>query len=284
MSWTRKIILGTANFKKNYGIFNNKLSENKINSFLNHAKKRKVRFLDTARDYQIKEHKLFKDFQLYKKINLEDNLFNDENLDTKLNIYLFNSKLPKKCYGVTIRKPYKLLNPQGREVMKYLLRLKNNRKINKIGISIYDTKNLNNIIGKFKIDYIQLSYNILNLNIFKETKKIIKNKNIEIHFRSIFLQGLLLKNKEQLPKELKKLKKYWKKIEKVINTSGLSKIAFCLNHALSANPDKIILGANSIKQLDEILDINFKHIKLEDFKIKEKYLIDPIYWLKFITK
>ena len=66
-----------------------------------------------------------------------------------------------------------------------------------------------------KIDFVQLPYNVFNQT--SSNKKIINNlkkRNIEIHARSIFLQGTLLKEKINLPNKLKKLKKLiiiWKK-------------------------------------------------------------------------
>ena len=97
------------------------------------------------------------------------------------------------CYGVTIRRPNLLLKTKGKKIFHLLNQLKKNKKISKIGITIYDTKNLNSIIKKFKIDFIQLPYNFLNYEVFNKTKKLIQRKKIEIHLRSIFLQGLLLK-------------------------------------------------------------------------------------------
>ena len=71
-----------------------------------------------------------------------------------------------------------------------------NKKISeKIGISTYGTENISLMENKnIKYDIIQTSGNILDNRIFKFLKL---NSNIkkEIHIRSIFLQGLLLKKK-----------------------------------------------------------------------------------------
>lgn len=280
MNLMNKIIIGTANFEKQYGLLNNKISSNKIKYLLKFAKKNKISYLDTADDYKIKRT-IFKNFNLYKKIDLSDNFFDTGSLKEKINRYLFNDKISRKCYAVTLRKPENLLSLKGLKIMRYLLELKKIKKIKKIGISIYSTKKLSYILNRYNFDYIQLPYNILNLNILNKTKKIINGKKIEIHLRSIFLQGLLLKSKKQLPKELKKLKKNWTEIEKSLRDTGMKKISVCLNHALSANPDKIVIGVNSMKQLKEILKNDFKYIKLPKFKIDRKELIDPIHWLKF---
>jgi len=286
MNFPKKIILGTANFNTNYGILKNKVSKSKIKSVLDFAKKKKINFLDTSRDYKFSNIKYLSKkknfFKIYKKIDLDDNFFSKGDLEKNLSSYLFgNSKDVKlSCYAVTLRKPIKFFSPKGKKIINFLHRLKKNNKIKKIGISIYSVKKLEKIIKQFKIDYIQLPYNILNVAIFKKVKKIIKRKKIEIHLRSIFLQGLLLKNKDQIPKKLNKLKKHLSKIEKIIKINKLNKISACINHALNCKPDKIILGVNSKKQLDDILKIKIKKFSIVKLNVIEKKLIDPLHWLK----
>ena len=147
-----------------------------------------------------------------------------------------------------------------------LNQLKKNKKISKIGITIYDTKNLNSIIKKFKIDFIQLPYNFLNYEVFNKTKKLIQRKKIEIHLRSIFLQGLLLKKNYELPLELKKLSKYWLYIDNYLDSIGINRYAACLNFAINSGADKLIVGIDNVDQLKQI----FK-VKILKKKIKKIY-------------
>ena len=59
----------------------------------------------------------------------------------------------------------------------------------------------------------------------------------------------------------------------------MSPIDYCLNDLLRYNFDKIIIGINSKKNLNEI--INFKKIdkkKMKDFNINDNKLIDPRNW------
>lgn len=280
-----KIILGTANFGKNYGLFKNKVDKNEIMSILNYAKKNKIKYLDTAEEYSkldLKYNKNFRKFKIFKKLNLNSNFLKDSskiNLNKNLSKVIFNDY---PCFSLTLRKPDILLKTSGKKVFKILSEFRKLGKIKKIGISIYDTKNLKKIINNFKIDYIQLPLNIINYEVFNLTKKIIRNKKIEIHVRSIFLQGLLLKKSNQLPLQLKKLKPNWKKLEKKISNLKLTHYEACLNFIINSKVDKIIIGINDKKHLKKFL--NFKKINsiIPFFYIKRKKLIDPIYWLKFI--
>ena len=282
-----KIIIGTANFNQKYGILKNKLNYRNIDKVLNFSKKKKIKFIEFSKDYnslKLKSKNFQKNFKSFKKIDLQDKYFSTGNINDKILEYLFEKKKYNSCYGVTIRRPNLLLKTKGKKIFHLLNQLKKNNKISKIGITIYDTKNLNSIIKKFKIDFIQLPYNFLNYEVFNKTKKLIQRKKIEIHLRSIFLQGLLLKKNYELPLELKKLSKYWLYIDNYLDSIGTNRYAACLNFAINSGADKLIVGIDNVDQLKQIFKVKILKKKIKKFTIKEKKLIDPIYWLKFHKK
>ena len=69
--------------------------------------------------------------------------------------------------------------------------------VKKLGVSVYSEKEINNIIKlKNFPNIIQLPLNIIDTNLLNsKILERIKNKNIEIHARSVF-SGLFLKQKE----------------------------------------------------------------------------------------
>ena len=115
---------------------------------------------------------------------------------------------------------------------------------------------------------------------YQAVRKIIKNRKVEIHARSIFLQGLLLKKYDQLPSQLKNLRHDWKKIDIILEKLNVSRHTACLNFVLSQKVDKVIFGIENSLQLKEILESKRIKENIPIFKIKDKKLIDPIYWLK----
>ncbi len=287
MIFSDKIILGTANFGKSYGLFKNKVDRNEIRGILNFAKKKEIKYLDTAKEYGKLDssfNKDFKKFKIFKKLDLNFNLLkinSRKNLTENLNKKIFNDY---PCFALTLRKPNILLKTNGKKIFDILNKYRKSGKIKKIGISIYKTEKLKKIINNFKIDYIQIPLNIVNSKVFYSTKKIIKNKKIEIHARSIFLQGLLLKESYQLPPELKKLKTQWKKFEKDLIRLKLTHYEACLNFVINFKVDKIILGVNDKNQLKEFLNFNKKKLKVPFLYVKYSKLINPIYWSKFKKK
>ena len=143
---------------------------------------------------------------------------------------------------------------------------------------------MKNIIDNLNIDFIQLPYNFLNYKIFNKTKKLIKDKKIEIHLRSIFLQGLLLKKNYELPTKLRRLSKYWLNIDKYLDSINTNRFEACLNFAINSGADRLVIGVDHVDQLKQILQIKTSKIMIQKFKIKEKKLVDPIYWLKLQKK
>ena len=151
----------------------------------------------------------------------------------------------------------------------------------KIGISIYETKKLNYLTKTYNIDVIQFPYNILdNSIIYSGWLKKLKNRGIEVHARSIFLQGLLVNKLIYKKKYFKKWKNLFSKWYKYLDVYNISPIDYCLNDATLYEFDQIIIGINNYDHLNEIL--NFKKLKnynkLIKIKIMDKKLIDPRQW------
>ena len=83
---------------------------------------------------------------------------------------------------------------------KELIKLKK-EKLLKVGFSIYTIKDLTLVLSNFKVDIIQCPINIFDKR-FEKSGLLKKKKNIELHARSIFLQGLLLQNTKNIPNNL----------------------------------------------------------------------------------
>ena len=99
----------------------------------------------------------------------------------------------KNIYGLLIHRSTDLLKEGGEKLIRKLKELKEKDLVRKIGISIYDPKILSQIYKLFIPDIVQLPINVFNQeSILEGYLGEMKEKNIEVHARSIFLQGLLL--------------------------------------------------------------------------------------------
>ena len=109
----------------------------------------------------------------------------------------------------------------------------------------------------------------------------LKNKDVEIHVRSVFLQGLVFKHPDELDNYFTKIK------DKLVNLNSLSikqnipVVALCLNFAtLNSFIDKVVVGVDSLNNLKEIIssmdyhrDVQNIISKLSGLKEEVKYNI-----------
>lgn len=77
--------------------------------------------------------------------------------------------------------------------------LKAQHLVKNIGVSVYEGKQIDGILERFDIDLIQLPLNVLDQRLLHSGHLAkLKNAGIEIHARSVFLQGLLLVSPAEL--------------------------------------------------------------------------------------
>ena len=192
-----KLIIGTANFLNQYGAFRNKVGSKEIISIGKYLKRKNIIF-DTSLGYGNFDRIL----NFYKKYNFDLiikvvlNSKNQNNLENIFKRIKKKYKIKKKFYAILLHNPNILKTKNGILAYNKLYNLKQKKISEKIGISTYGTENISLMENKnIKYDIIQTSGNILDNRIFKFLKLNSNIKKKEIHIRSIFLQGLLLKKK-----------------------------------------------------------------------------------------
>ena len=280
----KKFVLGTANFSMKYGIKNkqNFLKKNSINEILKELTRSKILFIDTAKAYGETEKNLgslnLKKFKIITKINYIKKKFNTrEEIFKSLNNLKIN-----KLYGVLIHNTKILKKPSGKRVYRDLIILKKKGLIKKIGYSINSPKELNSYFKKFKPDIIQTPLNVFDQRILNSGwMSQLFSKKIEIHIRSIFLQGLLLIKKNKIPKKFLVYKKDFNKWYSWLRKNKMSQLEGCLNFVSSQKQvSKVVIGVDSAYQLKKILRTKIKNDKLNFsiLKTNKSKLINPRLW------
>ena len=285
-----KIILGSANFDQIYGIKKNFIKKSEIKKLFDLALKNEIKIIDTSPIYKESEKIIGllnnKRFKIISKIPKPPKNIKRENIQKWLKqnvmISLKNLKI-KKFECLLLHNANSLLCKNGDEIYKGIRNMKISGFTNKIGVSIYDFNVLDKILKKFKFNLIQAPFNILDQRLVKEGwLKKLKKRKIEVHVRSIFLQGILLLKHNQLPKKLKKLNKELMIWKNWLEKNKFSSLQVCLSFVLNQNQlDGVVVGYNSASQLNQILKLKKIHnnFTLPNLNIKDKKLIDPRKWL-----
>ena len=284
----KKIIIGSANLNNKYGIKKNVIRSNEFNSLLNIAFKKGVNIIDTSPSYGKSEEILGnvkKKFKIITKIPKLPISIKNSNIESWVEKIIKNSKkkLKKKIiYAVLIQNAEILLTSKGRIIYKTLIKLRKLGYFNKIGVSIYNPKFLKKIENRFKFNILQLPYNIFYRKVFdQKIFKKLKSKKVEIHARSIFFQGLLLKKNLKLPKKLNLLEKAITKWNIWLRNKKISTLEACLNFILKNRYIyKLVFGFYYLYHFYKIINIKKKKIDFKQFKFKiKKNLLDPRNWM-----
>jgi len=284
-----KIILGSANLGSNYGLRGNKIEIKEFSKLISFAFKKGIKHIDTSAGYHNSEKIIGsskKNFSVITKISRIPSKIKNKEIDKWITNEVKKSKKKLKnkiIYGLLLQNAKILLESRGKKIFSTLLKLKELGYYKKLGVSVYDFKILEKIIKKFDIDIVQLPYNVLDQR--ASSKKLffkLKRKNIEIHARSIFLQGLLLEKNIKLKKKFRELNGILNKWNNWLNKKKIENINACLNFVFqNKNIDKIVIGFDSLNNLKEIINlVNMKKkLKFNGLNLKFDYkTIDPRTW------
>jgi len=288
-NFTKKLIIGSANFTQKYGMDSTKVNPNEVKKILNFAKKNNINKIDSANTYYTAEtylveknifKKIDKKFQFIAKVKPDQRWTSLDYCQKKINEY-FEIFRGNRVQTLLIHDVNILFKAEGPKIFENLKILKKKKYFRNIGLSIYDIECLDYLMLNYNFDVVQCSYNILDKRIVSSGWfKKLKGRGIEVHIRSVFLQGLLVNELVYKKKYFEKWKKSFFKWFQILKNNNISPIDYCLSDLLSYNFDKIIIGINNCDNLKDV--VNFKLIKKRDITLKIKTndleLIDPRNW------
>lgn len=277
-----KLGIGSVQFGLQYGL-NSKSAprDSEIDDILQIARSNGIDLIDTASGYGDAEVVLGRNNQLdsFNIVSKYSSLSKDvfETVDSSL------KKLRKdSLYGYLI---HNFCDYQtNKKLWKDLQRIRLLGKVEHIGFSLYSTAELEELLyDNLDFDILQIPYNILDRE-FEPYLPILKEKCVEIHARSVFLQGLLLRDLNQIPDYLNPLYKYVKEIDTYSKQQGISRTSIALNFVVSNKYiDKVVLGVHCPEQLLSNMQ-SLSEDFLSDFNIDiskdELFLLKPKNWKK----
>jgi aryl-alcohol dehydrogenase-like predicted oxidoreductase len=284
-----RIALGTANFGQKYGLSGKTIKSKKnVKKIMQFANNSKIKLIDTSNNYGSSESLLgnnnLKNFKIMTKLKFSNNEKKNNNLENivfkKVEESLFKLNI-KKLYAILLHESNDLKGNKKHELIKAMKKLKKKNLVSKIGVSIYNPRELDFIWPFWKPDIVQCPFNILDRRIYKSgwLDRLKRNKT-EVHVRSIFLQGLLLKDEKLIPRRFKKWKNIFKKWNDYCKNENISKIQGCINFIKSFKKiSLVIIGFEDIKQVKTIIR-SFKVDKktYPSINCNEVKLIDPRLW------
>jgi aryl-alcohol dehydrogenase-like predicted oxidoreductase len=182
--------------------------------------------------------------------------------------------------ALLLHHPQDLIGPHGSELYAAINSLLTEKIIERFGVSIYAPNELDGIIGKFNIDVVQAPLNVFDRRIIGVTDQL-SALNIEVHVRSVFLQGVLIANPKDRPQRFQPWSEHFARFDEWVHSTGMSAMACCLGFALQQpGVTKLVIGTTSKESLTEIMT-SIPNIHLEvpaDLQSSSEQLIDPRVW------
>ena len=292
------LVLGTAQLGFNYGIANagktEQPTQTTANAIVQEAWENGIREFDTAQGYGKSEQALG---EALSKLGVSAEALVISKFDPALD-HLDRNVLSNavgeslsrlgvpSLYGMMLHKE-KMLSAWDNGLSKIFHTFVVSGKIKHIGISVYSPEKAIQALNTDGIDMVQLPTNILDRRF--ETAgvfQLAEEKKKKIYIRSVFLQGLILMDADEIPEKMSFAKPVIEELESISNELKLSRKKLALDYIKSEMPDaKVVFGADTPLHVKEnvacwegeLLPSSVDRVK-KIFDCVDEKILNPTLW------
>lgn len=288
-----KLGLGTVQFGMDYGVSNRqgRTPPQEVGRILAYAAEHGVRVLDTAAIYGESEEVLggllpkWHRFDIVTKLPSllsEDGRFDAPAADRMLADSLTRLRQPS-VYGLLLHRPNDLLSPAGDEVMAWLLRCREGGLAEKIGVSVYAEDDVDGLSARYPIQLVQAPVNIFDQRLVRSgALRRCRERGAEVHARSVFLQGLLLMESDELPAYFRPYAHQIEGYRRYVRINGLAPLEAALAYVNELEEvDAFVCGVNDCTQLLQLVSAVLgegRGLDFASFAVNDPALLNPARW------
>ena len=291
MTRTAELGLGTVQWGVKYGITNStgQTQLDQVRAILDEASKCGIRVLDTASQYGEAESALGKNaVENFHIVSKTPSFGGDEITATDASLLLstFERSLERlscpQIYALLIHRAKDIFLPGGGKLISVMERLKEEGKVRKIGVSVYDGSQIDAILKIFRPDIVQLPLSVLDQRLLRSGHlDILKENNVEIHVRSVFLQGLLLMPLEQVPAYFEPIRPLLSRWHAAAREQGLTATQAALSYIRDLSAvDVVLVGVENVTQF-KTCQADFNSAVSFDataFACDDETYVNPMFW------
>lgn len=188
----------------------------------------------------------------------------------------------EQLHGLLLHRSSDLFGSTGVELYAAMRDLQEAGKVRKIGVSIYAPTELDAHYGTYSFDLVQAPLNLVDQRLVSSGwLERLKEQGCEVHVRSAFLQGLLLMQRDTIPRKFTPWSALWDRWHTWLKNSDVDAVSACLSYPLSfPEIDRVVVGALNLAQLRKIIKAaeqgtvaSFLGLACEDEK-----LVNPANW------
>ncbi|NRP60352.1 aldo/keto reductase [Marinobacterium sp. xm-d-564] len=289
MSFAEKIALGTVQFGLDYGVANKngKVPYTDALNVIQTARQAGVSTLDTAIAYGDSETVLgqvgCRDFSVVTKLpEVPQDVYDIGAWVDKQIAESINRLQIDQLDGLLLHRPQQLATNLGDELYKHLCAARDRGYVKRIGVSIYEPQELDDLPTELSFDLIQAPYNPFDQRLVTSGwLEKLSSAGVAVHIRSIFLQGLLLMSRPERPSKFNPWQSSFERWDEWLADKNQTPLEACLSHAVNLEGvEKVVIGVNSVEQLQQMLsslDTLSIFNKFEPF-IEDLRVLNPAKW------
>lgn len=281
-----KLVLGTVQLGLNYGVNNTtgQPSQDDATALIKLAIVNGVKQIDTARAYGSSEKVIGQALQqgwhsrcnIITKLDLLDNCPPNAAPDivsafVKASVYRSCTELQSQVIDVLMLHRAHHRKSWNGSAWSALKELVENNIIKALGVSVQSAEELTSCLDDSSVEYIQLPFNILDWrwdDLIPKIHKVKSERNLTIHTRSTFLQGLLMSDDFNMwhkagAKKPEIILNWLKDARNMVSEDKLDYL--CLSYCLSQDwIDGVVIGVETEEQLRSNFNIANKHITMKE--------------------
>lgn len=284
-----KLALGTAQFGLDYGISNStgRTPPDEVKRILISAKEKGIDTLDTAVAYGDSETVLgcigVSDWHVVSKVPpvQKSDMSGKQWVRHHLRKSLERLGIAR-LDGLLLHHYSDLLGAEGRQIAAGLREAKADGLVGKVGYSIYSPQPLTELIQIMPPDLIQVPLNVIDQRLVTSGwLNRLLDMGVEVHTRSVFMQGLLLMTPEKRPPNFNKWNELLLRWDAVVGGCGEQALALCLGFAkMHLGISRVVVGVESRTHLDQLLEIwdRAESFDAAGLACDDPQLVEPSNW------
>jgi aryl-alcohol dehydrogenase-like predicted oxidoreductase len=265
-----------------------RVSPQEVQAILAYAQRASIDMIDTAPHYGRSEFVLGagSETPIPRRIVTKTPLINSDSIGYEQMLLLttsFSRSLwrlrVKRLYGLVVQRGADLMKPGADALFAQLKQWKAEGKLEKIGVFVRDTQELEALQSQYSFDIVQLPVNVLDQRMPDSgALRRLKLKGIEIHARSVFSDGLLLTKPDELPSHFASYREHLEQYHGKLQDRRLQPVEGALQFIRSVPQiDYAVVEISGLAHLKEVhaafmmrtgLDFPFRRFALnEDMKL-----------------
>jgi aryl-alcohol dehydrogenase-like predicted oxidoreductase len=256
------VALGTVQFGLPYGIANEagQVTGPEAAAILRCAWSAGIDTLDTAISYGESEQRLgeigVRDWRVVTKVPPVPDSVTDVAAWVRAAVSGSLDRLRiSSLHAVLLHRADQLLGARGDALYRALRGLRESGVTGKIGVSVYSPDDLDALCPRFAFDLVQAPLNVFDRRFISSGWfSRLHDQGVEIHARSVFLQGVLLMDAATRPAQFNGWHSLFTQWDRWLGECGLTPVEACLGFVLSrAEVGRAVIGVDTVGQLRDVL-------------------------------